>query len=82
MREHDKNSRGGGTPAFMQPLVEVVGNRRVLVENHKGIISYGCSEIVVQTRQGTIKIVGNNLEILCLSKDRVVIKGAIDCVQF
>ena len=63
------------------PLIEVVGTRRVLVENHLGVISYSLNSILVKVCNGTIEVLGDKLEILCMSRDRIVICGSISSVQ-
>lgn len=64
------------------PLTEIVGNKRVLIENHKGIIAYGCNCICVRTSIGVIHVDGSALELKCISKDRVIIVGQIKDVRF
>ena len=60
-----------------QPLVEVVGHRRVLIENHQGVIAYSHNEIQVKVCFGQFCIAGNNLELACMSKQQLVIVGQI-----
>ena len=62
-------------------LIEVVDDRRVLIENHKGIVAYGCNEICVKVHNGTVKIEGSHLELMCMSKERIVIIGQIEGVR-
>ena len=61
-------------PSLRCPLTEISGNHRVLIENHNGIIAYS---ICICTAIGIIRIEGDNLEIKCISKDRVIIAGNI-----
>ena len=60
-----------------QPLVEISGNGRVLIENHKGIISYNCEELCIRVQYGYIIISGEKLYLAEIQKDRVVIVGKI-----
>lgn len=64
------------------PLTEVADNRRVLIENHQGIALYGSCEICVNVTGGHNCIQGNQLQLHCISKDKVVITGQILCVKF
>lgn len=64
-------------PSLRCPLTEISGNHRVLIENHNGIIAYSSVSICICTAIGTIRIEGDNLEIKCISKDRVIIAGNI-----
>ncbi len=68
-------------PIPKQPLVEIIGERRVLIENHCGIIGYAMSEVCVKVRFGHIQICGNGLELNCMTKDQLVIAGTIECVR-
>lgn len=69
------------TPMPGVPLTEIMGNRRVLIENHQGILAYGENEICVKVKIGSVRIDGARLELECISQDRVVITGQIHCVQ-
>ena len=63
------------------PLLEIYGNRRVLIENHHGVTGYTCYEISVCTDLGTCSINGNQLEIVSMTKQRLVITGTIESVK-
>lgn len=63
------------------PLVEIVGKRRILIENHCGITSYGSNRITVQVKSGCIIIVGSMLMIAQMSSERLIVVGCIDDVQ-
>lgn len=63
-------------------LTEIVGNRRVLIENHNGILKYTHNEICVRTKMGAICLEGKGLEITCISRERLIIVGAVYSVRF
>ena len=63
-----------------QPVVELLGEGRVLIEGHKGVAAYSDQEITVKTRLGVVRIVGSNLELTSMSAHRLVISGYISCV--
>lgn len=69
-----------GEPIMGMPLVEILSNRRVLIENHRGVTSYSCCEISVCTKLGEICISGSKLEIANMTKYRIVITGKIENV--
>ena len=69
-------------PGHNAPLIEVVDNRRALIENHLGITSYEQNEISIKICNGIIEVLGSSLEILCMSKDRIVIYGDIEEIRF
>lgn len=64
-----------------QPLVEIYGQRRVLIEHHKGVVRYNCDEIEVSTGKGIVCICGCHLQIATISKEQLVIIGEIQCVK-
>ena len=38
------------------PLVEICDNKRVLIENHRGVICYGVKEIIVKVKLHRLSI--------------------------
>lgn len=62
------------------PLIEIAGDRRVLIENHRGVSLYGCNEIKVCVKQGCISIKGQRLNLAKMSKQQLVIIGNIEGV--
>ena len=63
------------------PLIEIYGQERVLIENHRGIIAYSPCQVTVRVQFGTYNIYGCNLRIAKMGKDQLVIQGKIDNVQ-
>ena len=63
-----------------ESVVELVEDRRILVENHKGITEYGQDRISVRLRCGILTVCGNHLELTRMTKHLLVITGAIDGV--
>lgn len=69
-------------PSPKQSLVEIVGERRVLIENHCGVSGYGTQEICVKSKNGNILICGKELELMQMTKDQLIINGMVECVKF
>lgn len=63
-----------------QPILEIAGEHRVLIENHQGVVSYGKERIVVNVSFGSVCICGCNLQMMHMTKERLVIYGRIDTV--
>ena len=63
-----------------QCLVEIAGENRVLIENHKGVTMYECDKIHVRVRFGELCVCGAGLELARMTKCQLVITGRIDCV--
>lgn len=68
-------------PLPFVPLVEIMGYSRVLIENHKSILSYSTEEIHVHVKYGVIAVIGKRLLLSQMSKERIIITGIIECVQ-
>ena len=50
------------------PLVEIVDNCRVLIENHKGVNEYGRNMIRIKVKYGSVCVCGQNLELTRMEK--------------
>lgn len=70
-----------GEPVPGVPLLELAGDRRVLIENHLGVTAYCDTEICVKVKYGQICICGSDLELTCMTKERLIISGRIDGIQ-
>ena len=64
-----------------QPLIEVAGERRVLIENHRGVVQYGESEICLRVSYGFVKVLGCGLRLLRMTRQQVIICGKIDGIE-
>ena len=64
-----------------QTVVEVIGEGRVLVEGHDGVLEYSDFEIGVKTGYGVAKIGGSNLKLTIMDKNRLVITGVVQHVE-
>lgn len=69
-----------GEPLPGQPLVELAGEHRVLIENHRGVTEYGGSEIRAKVSYGQLCICGSELKLACMTKDQLVITGNINSI--
>lgn len=67
--------------AAILPLVEIAGNKRVLVEHHCGVIAYGKEEIIVQVKKGSVVISGENLLLTKMTATQLIISGKIYSVH-
>ena len=63
------------------PLIEIIADHRVLIENHRGVHRYTREQICVQTSLGMIRIDGKKLFLEKMSKDQLTIIGKIDAVS-
>jgi len=62
-----------------RPRVEILGDSRVIVENHCGIQEYDDSILRVKCRG---RILGADLELTALSMDELAVMGVISSVEY
>jgi sporulation protein YqfC len=60
-----------------QPIIEILGENRVLIENHRGVKGYSRQCIVIRVRFGDVHVSGDCLQLICMSKERLIIQGMI-----
>lgn len=70
-----------GEPVPGQPIIELGGDRRVLVENHLGITQYCRDKICIKVTYGLITVCGSDLELSRMTRQQLVISGRIDSVS-
>ena len=63
-----------------QPILELAGDRRVLIERHGGVIEYGSERIRVRVSYGMLCVNGCGLELVRMTHQQLVISGRIDSV--
>ena len=64
-----------------QPLLEIVGDRRALIENHCGVTEYSRQRIGIRVGYGLILVSGEGLELTRMSKEQLIITGRIDGIN-
>ena len=64
-----------------QTVVEVIGEGRVLVEGHDGVLEYSDLEICTKTWYGIAKIRGSNLKLTQMDISKLIIAGEISSLQ-
>ena len=81
LRQLELRAQLSGQPLPGIPIVELAGDRRVLIEHHCGVHGYSENRISVGVEFGSVEIDGSQLEILQMSSDSLVITGIIDSVK-
>ncbi len=67
---------------FNVPVVTVISNNEVSVENYKGIIEYGDEKIRVNSSIGQIKIEGKKLSLKQIAVEKIIISGSIYTIEY
>ena len=70
-----------GETGLSESLVELAGDRRVLIEHHQGVIRYGREKICVKVKYGTVAVIGCGLEMACMTRQQLIICGRIDSIE-
>ena len=70
-----------GEPLPGQPVVELLGEHRILIEHHFGVTQYCTDKVCVKVAYGTVTVSGNCLEIRRMTKEQLVIIGRIDQIN-
>lgn len=70
-----------GEPVPGQSIVELGGDRRVLIENHFGITQYSRDRICIKVTFGFITVFGCDLELSRMTRQQLIICGRIDSVS-
>ena len=63
-----------------QPLVEVCGNQRVIVEHHRGVMAYGREVIQIRLSGGSIRIQGCGLLLRKMCPQQLAVTGKIAAI--
>lgn len=64
------------------PIVTVMGEREVYVENYRGIIEYGKNCIRIQTKTCRITFTGKDLEIVYYTSSDMKIVGGLEAITY
>lgn len=64
-----------------QPVVEIAGDRRVLIENYFSITEYSPYKIGIRVKYGKVLICGCGMELRRMTREQLVITGRIDAVS-
>lgn len=71
----------GGAELTRQPILELLSDRQVLVENHLGVMEYSHEKIRIKVSTGCIHINGEQLHLCQMSENQLVIRGNIHTIQ-
>ena len=63
------------------PRLELVGDRELRIEQHKGILSYGSEEIHISAGSFLLQISGENLDLRAMTGFELLITGQIHSIK-
>ena len=63
------------------PRIELMGDRELRMEAHKGILAYGDEEILISGGKLVIRVRGSGLELRAMDPTQLLITGQITAVE-
>ncbi len=64
-----------------QPILELCGSNRVLIEGHRGVIEYGTERISVRIKGGQYSVIGTKLTLCRMCNLQLLIRGNIESIE-
>lgn len=64
------------------PRITMLGNKQVLIENHKGIIEYTSTLVRIKLSQGELVIIGTQLLLGNLQAEQILVEGVVGEVKY
>jgi sporulation protein YqfC len=64
------------------PRLTLIGNRRIVIENHRGLIHFSGEQMKLAINNGVLELLGNELIIRTISIDEISIEGRIDELKY
>ena len=62
-------------------IAELAGDRRILVEGHRGVTEYTPCRVTVKVTFGELSVSGSGLELRQMSRQQLVISGRINALE-
>lgn len=63
------------------PRIELLGDKELRVESHKGILAYGGEEIHISGGKLIIRVLGTGLELRSMNASELLVTGRISSVE-
>ena len=63
------------------PRIELLGDKELRVEYHKGILAYGTEEIHISGGKLIIRVLGSGLELRSMNASELLVTGRIHTVE-
>ena len=64
-----------------QSILELLGDNRILIESHRGVIQYSPEEIGIRLKFGSVFVCGCYLELIQMTRGQLVIRGKIETIR-
>ncbi|MDR3288579.1 MAG: sporulation protein [Peptococcaceae bacterium] len=64
------------------PRISIIGREKVIVENYRAIIAFGAEQISLETMEGTLHLLGQDLVLDALLPTELHITGWLTSLRF
>lgn len=64
------------------PLISMMGNEEITIENYKGVIEYSEEKIRINTAKGVVKVEGKSMVLKEITDDEIQILGNVVKIEF
>lgn len=64
------------------PILTMLGQTELSVENYRGILEYTDTLVRIQTKIGQIRVLGKNIQVVYYTNDEMKIHGSIDTIEY
>lgn len=62
--------------------VTLVGDVELMIENHRGLVEYTQTKVVLNVPKGQLAVSGDELEIATITPDQVIVLGRVRGVHY
>ncbi|MGF7046098.1 sporulation protein YqfC [Paenibacillus sp. DS2015] len=67
---------------FDLPRLTMVGNKELLIENHRGVLHFSSEKLTLSLTQGSLEVEGSELMIRSILSQEVMIEGTIVNIKY
>lgn len=67
---------------FDLPRLTMVGNKQLLIENHRGVLHFSPDQLRLALPEGALTVSGSRLVIKAIMPEEVLIEGDIAAIQY
>ncbi|MEM1483649.1 YabP/YqfC family sporulation protein [Oscillospiraceae bacterium PP1C4] len=64
------------------PEIELLGNKEAVIEHCQGVLEYNEHVVRLNTGRMTLKFLGRNLQMKCMTDDSVIVEGYFTSIEF
>jgi sporulation protein YqfC len=68
--------------AFGASMIEITGQRQILLHGQKGIRSYSETEIIIERSDCAVQVQGQGLSIVIMTGEELLLRGSLELVRF